>query len=129
MPTHDATRALRAVRTGPLKGTVRPPGDKSISHRALMLGALALGETSIEGLLEGADVISTADAMRAFGASVTRLDVGSWRGKGVGVGGPLGPAGLLPHGNAGTGGRLAMGPARHPALTPPLHRDRSLGRR
>ncbi len=73
-----------------------------------MLGALAIGETSIEGLLEGADVIATGEAMRAFGASVTRLDVGSWRVKGVGVGGLLEPEGVIDYGNAGTGVRLSL---------------------
>jgi 3-phosphoshikimate 1-carboxyvinyltransferase len=129
MPQHDATRALRAVRTGPLKGVVRPPGDKSISHRALMLGALALGETSIEGLLEGADVIATGEAMRAFGASVTRLDVGSWRVKGVGVGGLLEPEGVIDYGNAGTGARLAMGLAGSHAFATTFTGDASLLRR
>src|SRR5258708_5786678 len=117
MPTHDATRALRAVRTGPLKGTVRPPGDKSISHRAPMRGALAAGEPATEGLSEGADVISTAETMRAFGATVIRQDVGSWRVKGVGVGGLLEPEGVIDYGNAGTGVRLAMGLAGSHAFT------------
>ena len=129
MPQHDATRALRAVRTGPLKGVVRPPGDKSISHRALMLGALAVGETNIAGLLEGADVIATGEAMRAFGASVTRLDVGSWRVKGVGVGGLLEPEGVIDYGNAGTGVRLAMGLAGSHALAATFTGDASLVRR
>jgi 3-phosphoshikimate 1-carboxyvinyltransferase len=109
MPTDDAARPLRAKRTGPLKGTIRPPGDKSISHRSLMLGALAIGETAIEGLLEGEDVLATAAAMRAFGATVTRTGAGSWRVNGVGVGGLLEPQGVIDYGNAGTGVRLAMG--------------------
>ena len=70
MPTEDRATPLRARRSGPLKGRVRPPGDKSISHRSLMLGALAVGETTVEGLLEGEDVLATAAAMRAFGATV-----------------------------------------------------------
>ena len=78
MPNEEPARPLSARRSGPLKGAVRPPGDKSISHRALMLGALAVGETSIEGLLEGEDVLATAAAMRAFGATVTRAGVGAW---------------------------------------------------
>ncbi len=69
MAMDDAARPLKARKSGPLKGTIRPPGDKSISHRALMLGALAIGETAIEGLLEGDDVLSTAAAMRALGAT------------------------------------------------------------
>ena len=74
-----AALPLSARRSGPLAGVIRPPGDKSISHRALMLGTLAVGETAIEGLLEGDDVLATAAAMRAFGATVTRKDAGSWR--------------------------------------------------
>ena len=109
MPTEDAPRPLSAKRSGPLKGTVRPPGDKSISHRALMLGALAIGETSIEGLLEGEDVLSTAAAMRAFGATVTRTGPGAWRVAGLGVGGLLEPDHVIDFGNAGTGARLTMG--------------------
>src|SRR5262245_60921137 len=129
MPTRDATRALRAVRTGPLKGTVRPPGDKSISHRALMLGALAVGDTTIEGLLEGGDVIATADTMRAFGASITRTDVGAWRVKGVGVGGLLEPEAVIDYGNAGTGVRLAMGLAGSHSFATTFTGDASLVKR
>jgi 3-phosphoshikimate 1-carboxyvinyltransferase len=109
MPTDDAARPLRARRSGPLKGTIRPPGDKSISHRALMLSALTVGETAIEGLLEGEDVLATAAAMRAFGATVTRTGPGIWRVAGVGVGGLLEPDHVIDYGNAGTGVRLAMG--------------------
>ncbi len=78
-PSAPASRPLRASASGPLKGRVSVPGDKSISHRALMLGAIAVGETRIEGLLEGEDVLSTAAAMRAFGATVTRDGPGAWR--------------------------------------------------
>src|SRR5665213_4260276 len=72
MQPEESAKPLGARRSGPLKGTIRPPGDKSISHRSLMLGALAIGQTTVEGLLEGEDVLSTAAAMRAFGATVTR---------------------------------------------------------
>src|SRR6476646_3589016 len=106
-----AALPLSASRSGPLAGVIRPPGDKSISHRALMLGALAVGETSIEGLLEGEDVLATAAAMRAFGATVTQKGAGSWRVSGLGVGGFLEPEGVIDYGNAGTGVRLAMGVA------------------
>src|SRR3979411_3065552 len=84
-----ASRALplSARRSGPLAGAIRPPGDKSISHRALMLGALAVGETSIDGLLEGEDVLNTAKGMRALGASVQRTGDFAWSGGGVGVAG------------------------------------------
>src|SRR3546814_9117032 len=92
----------------PLIGTVRVPGDKSISHRALMLGALAVGESVIEGLLEGEDVLATAAAMRAMGASAERTGDGLWRVNGVGVGGLLQPQTALDMGNSGTSTRLLM---------------------
>ena len=100
---------LTARRAGPLKGTVRTPGDKSISHRALILGALAQGVTEIEGLLEGDDVKRTAAAMAAFGAGVERLGEGRWRVEGRG--GFAEPADVVDCGNAGTGVRLIMGAA------------------
>ena len=99
----------------PLKGTIRVPGDKSISHRALMLGALAVGRTEISGLLEGEDVLCTAVAMRAMGAEVERLGDGRWRVDGVGVGGLAEPADVLDLGNSGTAARLLLGLlATHP---------------
>jgi 3-phosphoshikimate 1-carboxyvinyltransferase len=102
------------------------PGDKSISHRALMLGALAVGETRIEGLLEGEDVLRTAAAMRALGASAVREHDGTWRVRGRGIGGLQEPAEVLDLGNAGTGARLLMGLlATHP-LTAFLTGDASL---
>jgi 3-phosphoshikimate 1-carboxyvinyltransferase len=100
---------LTARRAGPLKGTVRAPGDKSISHRALILGALAQGVTEIEGLLEGDDVKRTAAAMSAFGAGVERLGEGRWRVEGRG--GFAEPVDVVDCGNAGTGVRLIMGAA------------------
>ena len=93
----------------PLTGTIRVPGDKSISHRALMFGALAVGETRIFGLLEGEDVLRTAAAMRALGAEVTRGDDGVWRVAGRGVGGLIEPADVLDMGNSGTAARLLAG--------------------
>jgi 3-phosphoshikimate 1-carboxyvinyltransferase len=108
---------------------VRVPGDKSISHRALMLGALAIGETRIEGLLESADVTATAAAMRAFGATIERDGDGVWRVNGLGLGGLLEPDGPIDFGNAGTGVRLAMGIAgAHPFATTFIG-DASLSRR
>jgi len=92
-----------------LQGVALIPGDKSISHRSLILGALAVGETRISGLLEGEDVIDTARAMRAFGAEVTHLGPGAWSVHGVGVGGFAEPAGVIDCGNSGTGVRLIMG--------------------
>jgi 3-phosphoshikimate 1-carboxyvinyltransferase len=100
---------LTARRAGPLKGRVRAPGDKSISHRALILGALAHGETTIEGLLEGEDVKRTAAAMRAFGADVAGAGEGRWRVRGAG--GLAEPADVVDCGNSGTGVRLIMGAA------------------
>ena len=101
---------LRAAAPGSgLAGVVRVPGDKSISHRALMFGALAVGETAIEGLLEGEDVLRTAAAMRALGATVERLGPGRWRVAGRGVGGLVEPADVLDMGNSGTAARLICG--------------------
>src|SRR5262249_47288403 len=106
---HAAKSPLTARRAGALKGRARVPGDKSISHRALIFGALTVGETRISGLLEGEDVINTSKAMRALGAKVERVAEGAWRVHGVGVGGFRAPAGVLDFGNSGTGCRLVMG--------------------
>ena len=100
---------LTARRGGPLRGRVRAPGDKSISHRALIFGTLATGQTTIEGLLEGDDVLRTAAAMRAFGARVDHLGPGRWQVEGQG--GFSEPADIIDCGNAGTGVRLIMGAA------------------
>ena len=105
----------RFLPAGPLKGTIRVPGDKSISHRSIMLGALAVGETRVTGLLEGEDVLSSAAAMRAMGASVQRVGDGEWSVHGVGVGALLQPETPLDMGNSGTSTRLLMGlVASHP---------------
>lgn len=102
-------RPLRSSVTGALSGALRVPGDKSISHRSLMLGAVALGETEIHGLLEGEDVLHTAAAMRALGAQAERGGDGVWRVKGVGLG-ALGEASqVLDMGNSGTAARLLIG--------------------
>ncbi len=120
---------LSLAATGPLRGTVTVPGDKSISHRSLMLGALAVGETVITGLLEGEDVLATAAAMRAMGADIARGDDGVWRVHGVGVGGLLQPRVALDMGNSGTSTRLLMGLiASHP-ITATFIGDASLSRR
>lgn len=112
------SKPLRSAQVSGLSGSVRVPGDKSISHRALMFGALAVGESRVEGLLEGDDVLRTAAAMRALGAEVTRLDDGTWVLNGRGVGGLKEPADMLDLGNAGTGARLLMGlVATHPFTT------------
>ncbi len=113
---HPAARPLRSHRAaGPLQGLVAVPGDKSISHRALMFGALAVGETRITGLLTGEDVLRTAGAMRALGAEVTRDPDGIWRVAGRGIGGLTEPADVLDMGNSGTAARLLCGIlATHP---------------
>jgi 3-phosphoshikimate 1-carboxyvinyltransferase len=107
---------LAGVRAkAPLAGTIRVPGDKSISHRSLMLGALAVGRTEITGLLEGEDVLCTAAAMRALGAGVERQADGRWLVDGVGVGGLAEPADMIDLGNSGTAARLLLGIlATHP---------------
>ncbi len=104
-----AASPLTARRSGALTGRARVPGDKSISLRSLILGALAVGETQITGMLEGENAISTANAMKALGATVERTGERAWRVRGVGVGGFAEPAGALDFGNSGTGCRLAMG--------------------
>ena len=122
-------RALTLSASGPLAGHVRVPGDKSISHRALMLAALAVGESLIEGLLDGGDVAATAAALRAMGAGIAREDGGAWRVHGVGVGGLAQPGAALDMGNSGTSTRLLMGlVASHP-ITAAFTGDASLSRR
>lgn len=108
--THsDQTRPLQSRASGPLTGKVRVPGDKSISHRALILGALAVGETKVSGLLEGEDVLNTAKSMQALGARVERTGDFAWTVNGVGVAGFATPKVPLDFGNSGTGCRLVMG--------------------
>ena len=126
---NSAPRPRRFMPTGPLRGTIRVPGDKSISHRSIMLGALAVGETKVTGLLEGEDVLATADAMRAMGASVERLGEGEWRVHGVGVGALLQPAAPLDMGNSGTSTRLLMGLIASHAISATFIGDASLSKR
>lgn len=114
---------------GPLSGSVTVPGDKSISHRSLMFGALAVGETVVEGLLEGEDVLATAAALRAMGADIERDDGGIWHIHGVGVGGLMQPATALDMGNSGTSTRLLMGLLASHRLTATFIGDASLSRR
>jgi len=120
---------LSARRSGPLRGAVRVPGDKSISHRALILGLLSVGETQIEGLLEGDDVLATGRACRALGARVERAGTGKWSVTGVGVGGVLPPGDALEFGNAGTGSRLMMGVVGGHEVTAIFDGDASLRKR
>ncbi|RRQ51076.1 3-phosphoshikimate 1-carboxyvinyltransferase [Sphingorhabdus wooponensis] len=115
--------------SGPLRGTLKVPGDKSISHRSLMLSALAVGESKITGLLEGEDVLATAAAMRAMGAHIERTGEGHWTVNGVGVGGLLQPAGALDMGNSGTSTRLLMGLVASHRLTATFIGDASLSKR
>jgi len=127
--SHAEPRPLTLSARGPLRGTVTVPGDKSISHRSLMFSALAVGESRIEGLLEGEDVLATAAAMRAMGATIERGDDGAWRVHGVGVGGLLQPQAALDMGNSGTSTRLLMGlVASHP-ITATFTGDASLSSR
>jgi 3-phosphoshikimate 1-carboxyvinyltransferase len=127
--SYPAPLALTARRSPPLAGRVRVPGDKSISHRALILGALAVGETRVTGLLEGEDVINTAKVMRALGAGVERTGEAAWRVHGVGVGGLGNPAGALDFGNSGTGCRLVMGAVGGCPVTATFDGDVSLRKR
>ena len=122
-------RPRRFLPSGPLRGTIRVPGDKSISHRSIMLGALAVGETRVSGLLEGEDVLATAAAMRAMGASVERLGAGEWSVHGVGVGALLQPEAPLEMGNSGTSTRLLMGLIASHAITARFIGDASLSGR
>lgn len=128
---HDADlQQPMTFRAAPaLSGTAAIPGDKSISHRALMLSALAVGESRVEGLLEGEDVLATAAAMRAMGADIQRDDTGAWRISGVGVGGLMQPATVLDMGNSGTSTRLLMGLAASHAITATFIGDASLSKR
>lgn len=121
--------ALTARRAGPLGGAAAVPGDKSISHRALMLAALAAGRSRVSGLLEAGDVLATAAAMRALGARVERLGAGEWQIDGPGLGGLAEPGDVLDFGNSGTGARLVAGiVAGHP-IRAILTGDASLRRR
>ncbi|PJE30470.1 3-phosphoshikimate 1-carboxyvinyltransferase [Pseudooceanicola marinus] len=109
MSAHGAPKPMTARASGPLQGEAHVPGDKSISHRALIFGAMAVGETNISGLLEGQDVLDTAKAMQSFGATVENLGDGNWRVHGVGTGGFAEPDHVIDCGNSGTGVRLIMG--------------------
>ena len=124
-----AMRPRRFLPAGALRGRIRVPGDKSISHRAIMLSALAVGESKITGLLEGEDVLSTAAAMRAMGAQVERSGDGAWTVHGVGVGGLLQPQTALDMGNSGTSTRLLMGLVASHAITTTFIGDASLSKR
>ncbi|MGB8622279.1 MAG: 3-phosphoshikimate 1-carboxyvinyltransferase, partial [Paracoccaceae bacterium] len=129
MSGHGEPLPMTALRGGPLSGVANVPGDKSISHRALILGALAVGRTRITGLLEGQDVLDTARAMRAFGAEVTHKGHGEWEVSGVGVGGFAEPDDVIDCGNSGTGVRLIMGAMATSPITATFTGDASLRKR
>jgi 3-phosphoshikimate 1-carboxyvinyltransferase len=123
---HAKPAPLTARRNGPLAGRARVPGDKSISIRALILGALAVGETRVSGMLEGEDVLNTAKALRALGARIERTGEGKWSIHGVGVGGFAEPAAALDFGNSGTGCRLVLGAVAGCPITATFDGDASL---
>ena len=129
MSAHGAPMPMQSRRSGPLKGQADVPGDKSISHRSLILGALAVGETRITGLLEGQDVLDTGAAMRAFGSDVIRHGDGMWSVHGVGVGGFLEPDAVIDCGNSGTGVRLIMGAMATSPIAATFTGDASLNKR
>ncbi len=129
MSGHGTPTPMTSHKSGPLSGTAEVPGDKSISHRSLILGAMAIGETRISGLLEGEDVLDTAKAMRAFGAEVTDHGNGEWRVYGVGVGGFAEPENVIDCGNSGTGVRLIMGAMATCPITATFTGDASLNKR
>ena len=126
MSNHGEPIPMTSRRAGPLSGVASVPGDKSISHRSLILGALSVGETTISGLLEGDDVLDTARAMRAFGAEVTDHGGGNWSVHGVGVGGFAEPDQVIDCGNSGTGVRLIMGAMATSDITATFTGDASL---
>lgn len=129
MSHSTAARPLTARSGAALKGRVTVPGDKSISHRALMLGALAIGRTTVSGLLESEDVLNTAAAMRAFGARIQRDASGLWSVDGAGLGSLVEPETVIDYGNAGTGVRLAMGIAGTHPIAATFTGDASLVKR
>ena len=129
MSGHGAALPMTSHKSGPLRGQADVPGDKSISHRSLILGALSLGETRIQGLLEGDDVLDTGKAMQAFGAEVINHGGGSWSVHGVGVGGFAEPDQVIDCGNSGTGVRLIMGAMATSPITATFTGDGSLNKR
>ncbi|KUP92480.1 3-phosphoshikimate 1-carboxyvinyltransferase [Tritonibacter horizontis] len=129
MSGHGTPIPMTSRRASPLRGEAHVPGDKSISHRALILGAMAVGETRISGLLEGEDVLDTAKAMQAFGAEVINHGGGEWSVFGVGVGGFAEPGSVIDCGNSGTGVRLIMGAMATSPITATFTGDASLNKR
>jgi len=126
MSGHGTPHPMTSRKSPPLKGVADIPGDKSISHRSLIFGALSVGETRISGLLEGDDVLDTARAMRAFGADVIQHGAGDWSVHGLGTGGFGEPDDVIDCGNSGTGARLIMGAMSTTAMTATFTGDASL---
>ena len=129
MSGHGSPIPMTSSPCGALNGTAEVPGDKSISHRSLILGAMAVGETKISGLLEGEDVLDTAKAMQAFGAEVANHGGGNWSVWGVGVGGFAEPDQVIDCGNSGTGVRLIMGAMATCPIAATFTGDASLNKR
>ncbi|MEL6564421.1 MAG: 3-phosphoshikimate 1-carboxyvinyltransferase [Pseudomonadota bacterium] len=129
MSIHGAPIPMTSSACGPLSGVAEVPGDKSISHRSLILGALSVGETTVSGLLEGQDVLDTGKAMQAFGADVINHGGGDWSVHGVGVGGFAEPDTVIDCGNSGTGVRLIMGAMATSPITATFTGDASLNKR
>ncbi len=128
MSSHGDPIPMTSRASGPLTGEAHVPGDKSISHRSLILGAMTVGETKVTGLLEGQDVLDTAKAMQAFGADIEKRD-GTWYINGVGVGGFAEPENVIDCGNSGTGVRLIMGAMATSPITATFTGDASLNGR
>ena len=120
---------LVSSRASPLLGTIPIPGDKSISHRSLIFGSLAIGTTKVRGLLEGTDVMSTKDALVALGVEINRDNDGTWHIVGVGLNGMISPVAPLDLGNSGTGARLLMGVVAGQKITATFCGDASLSKR
>ena len=129
MSSHGDPIPMISEKSGPLTGVAEVPGDKSISHRSLILGALSVGETKVTGLLEGQDVLDTGKAMQAFGAEVIRHEEGAWSVHGVGVGGFAEPDQVIDCGNSGTGVRLIMGAMATSPISATFTGDASLNGR
>ena len=129
MTANTEPQPFEALRSGPLKGRVRVPGDKSISHRALMFGALATGQTVVTGLLEAGDVLGTAEVLRQLGVPIEKRKDGSWQVLGRGVGGLTESSGVLDFGNSGTGTRLMLGVLAGHGFAARVTGDASLSKR
>lgn len=129
MSGHGTPIPMKTRKSGPLKGVANVPGDKSISHRSLILGAMSVGETRIDGLLEGDDVLDTGKAMQSFGAEVINHGGGKWSVHGVGVGGFQEPDHVIDCGNSGTGVRLIMGAMATTPIAATFTGDGSLNKR